>query len=546
MFNKKKHERGIALFMSLVILLLLSALAISLVYMANTDSFVSANYRSQQALYFGAKAGVEEGRNRLMTANAATTIVSPPCAGVSCLPAIPVIPSDTNRGILYILGGSNPGAVTPWVANTIYTDDELCHNAYNLTNVNGANAHSSDVHCTTVPTGASWYTTTTSTAPWNSTNAAMPYQWVRVAAKLNGSVDNGTNRYKVNPALASTIPVCWDGTREILLPAGSANCTVIPNVPANHVYLITALAVNPQTQSRRMVQAEVALNPQPPFPYGMFATGTGCSALQLGGGATTDSYTSAAGSNYASSHTNTGGDVGSNGNVFMNGSSTQIGGAMGTPTGTLGACPAGLTIAGGAGFLPPLAQNKLIAAGPYTFPTPPPPVPAPPNTNEPKIGKTGANLLPGTYGNISVTAGGTITVAPGTYNINSISLAGNSNLVISPSGAVIFNVSGTGQGTPIDFSGGAITNASLIANNFLINYGGTGTVKIDGSTQTYVTVNAPNADVKITGGSDIFGAIIGKTITNLGGTKFHYDKNTSLAPQSNGYYTEIALRDIQY
>jgi hypothetical protein len=544
MFNKKKHERGIALFMSLVILLLLSALAISLVYMANTDSFVSTNYRSQQSLYFAAKAGVEEGRNRLMTANAATSIMSPPCVGVSCLPAIPIASPDiANKQILYILGGSNPALVTPW-APGLYMDDELCHDGYNL----GIATHSADVHCTAVPGGTGWYTTTTSTAPWNSTNAAMPYQWVRVAMKLNGSVDSGNNRTKVNPdpAFAANIPVCWDGTREILLPPGVLNCTVIPNIPANHVYLITALAVNTQTQSRRMVQAEVALNPQPPFPYGMFATGTGCSALQLGGGATTDSYTSAAGSNYATSHTNTGGDVGTNGNVFMNGSSTQIGGAMGTPTGTLGACPAGLTISGGAGFLPPLAQNKLIAAGPYNFPTPPPPVPAPPNTNEPKIGKTGANLLPGTYGNISVTAGGTITVAPGTYNINSISLAGNSNLVISPSGAVTFNVSGTGQGTPVDFAGGAITNNSLVANNFLINYGGTGTIKLSGNTKTYVTVNAPNADVKLTGGSDVFGAVIGHTITNLGGVAFHYDKNTSLAPQSNGYYTEIALRDIQY
>ena len=537
MLNGKNNERGIALFMSLIILLLLSALAIGLVYMANTDTFVNANYRNQQVLYFGAKAGLEEARNRLMVSNP-SPIVTSPCAGANCLPVVPVIPSDGNHGVLYVLGGPNPAAVTPWVAGTVYTDDELCHDGYTLT---GLNPHSADVHCPEVPTAANWYSTANSISPWNSTNAALPFLWARVSLKLNGSVDNG--KYKVNPAAAANLPVCWDGTREMV--AATPNCAGTPT-QANPVYLITALAVNLQTSSRRMVQSEVALTPTPPFPYGMYATGTTCGALQLGGGATTDSYTSAAGSNYASSHSSTGGDVGSNGNVLMNGNSTQIGGSVGVPTATTGACPAGLTTLGGAGFLPPALVNKVEAAGPFNFPTPPSPVPPPPTTNEPKIGKSGANLLPGTYGNISVTAGGTITIAPGTYNINSISLAGNSNLVISPSGSVVINVAGVGQSTPIDFSGGAITNNSLIANSFLVNYAGTGTVKLSGNTSTYMTVYAPNADINITGGSDIYGAVIGRTIRNLGGTAFHYDKNTKVGPQSNGYYTQIAVRDIQY
>lgn len=542
MFMRKHHERGIALFMSLVILLLLSGLAIGLVYMANTDTFVNANYRNQQVLYFGAKAGLEEARDRLMTTVGTTgvvnpnSIVSPACAGgpTACLSAVPVIPGDTNRGVLYILGGANPGAVTPWLPNTISTDDELCHDGYNLTNINGTNAHSGDVHCSKVPSGAAWYAATNSIAPWNSTSAALPFLWARVSLKLNTSVDNG--KYQVKPG-AGAIPVCWDGTREIT--AATPNCAGTPT-PANPVYLITALAVNNQTGSRRMVQSEIAVNPTPPFPFGMFATGTTCSALQLGGGAITDSYTSANGSNYSSSHTNTGGDVGSNGNVLLNGSGTQVNGSIGVPNATTGVCPAGLTTTGGAGY------TQLVSGGPYTFPPPPAPVPPPPTTDEPKIGKSGANLLPGTYGNISVTAGGTITVAPGTYNINSINLAGSSNFVISPSGSVVFNVVGTGQSTPIDFSGGSITNNSLVANNFLINYAGSGTVKLSGNTSTYLTLNAPNADVNITGGSDIYGAIIGHTIRNMGGVAFHYDKNSGLGPQSNGYYTQIALRDVQF
>jgi hypothetical protein len=55
------------------------------------------------------------------------------------------------------------------------------------------------------------------------------------------------------------------------------------------------------------------------------------------GGSTTDSYTSANGGTYASTHVAYGGDIGSNGNVLMNGNSTQIGGSIGVPNPMIGA-----------------------------------------------------------------------------------------------------------------------------------------------------------------------------------------------------------------
>jgi len=543
MAYKKNGERGIALFMSLVMLLLLSGLALSLVFMANTDTSVNANYRSQQVLYFAAKAGIEEARDRLMAANV-NTVVSPVCApSSSCLPSIPVEPTSSNRQILYILAGANPGAVKPWDLTTVYGDDELCHNGYNAL----VPSQSADMHCTSVPSGSAWYSTTTSKILWNSTNAALPYQWVRISPKLNGSIDSG--KYPVNPTKAMNLQVCWDGSEELLLE-NAADCTQMVNASpagpvANPVYLVTALAVTPQTGSRHMVQAEVALSPTPAFPFGLFATSTDCGGLQLGGGSTTDSYTSAAGENYASSHVSYGGDIGSNGNVVLNGTSTQIGGSIGVPNPVTGACPAGLTKIGGAGMLPPTSANKLQAAGPYTLTTPPVPNPPPPTTDL-NLKKSGGNLVPGSYGNISVTAGGTLTLAPGTYNINSINLAGNASIVISPAGAVVINIAGQGTSTPVDLSGGAITNLSLVANNLLFNYAGSGTIKISGGTQTYVTVNAPNADLQVTGGSDVYGAMIAKTISVMGGTKFHFDRNSKLGPQSNGNYSEIDFREVSY
>ena len=51
-----------------------------------------------------------------------------------------------------------------------------------------------------------------------------------------------------------------------------------------------------------------------------------------------------------------------------------------------------------------------------------------------------------------------------TININSIKINGNANLVIL--GTVILNVVGTGQATPIDFTGGSVSNASFDPTTF--------------------------------------------------------------------------------
>jgi len=150
---KKQGQRGVALLMALMVLLLLTALAAALVFVSNTETSVNANYRRQQVLYFASKAGIEEARDRLMASNAAT-LMQPTCAPASaCLPATPVVPSAANGAVFYILAGSTPATIAPWTLSTAgapnpYMEDELCHDGYSLpgqatdsaaaTNVNAA------------------------------------------------------------------------------------------------------------------------------------------------------------------------------------------------------------------------------------------------------------------------------------------------------------------------------------------------------------------------------------------------------------------------
>src|SRR5579884_1355743 len=132
-----KQQRGVALLFSLFALFLLTAIALGLVFMSNTESSVNANYRSDQALYFAAKAGVEEARNRMMVSNPASLMSGPNCPNAftqACLPAVPdpAGPTGANKQITYLINeGANPGSVQPWSSPTVlYGDNELCHDGY--------------------------------------------------------------------------------------------------------------------------------------------------------------------------------------------------------------------------------------------------------------------------------------------------------------------------------------------------------------------------------------------------------------------------------
>jgi Tfp pilus assembly protein PilX len=531
-------ERGVALLFAIFTLLLLSAIAASLVLMTNTETSVNANYRAERVSSFAAKAGVEEARDRMVALAAAGKLPTtlPPAAG----------------SVLYILNeGAAPGTVQPWTAGNAYMDDELCHDFAGVQTQQPA----PDVRCTTSPTTAMLVAGTaaspiTSTYPWAGTSAALPYKWVRITLKQSNSVQ----LYPVNAQLPNQ-PVCYNGVNELALPAATANCAAVAPNSTNPVYMITALAVSSTGTTRRMVQTEVGLSPAQPFPYGLFATSTACPALTISGGGNsnpaTDSYTSAAGGTYSTTSQDTLGDVGSNGGVSLTGHS-QIGGAVAVPS-ILPTPPAApnpcsgaqgdYSTTGTAGIYLPATYpgNILSQSGPYIFPTPPDPVPMP--TASSPTG--GTSLVPGTYGAISLSGKTTLTLAPGVYNIYSLSISGQASVTVSPAGSVVLNFPSTSS-SPISISGQGIASSNQIPNSMQINYGGTGNVSLAGNGASYAIVDAPNAAISVSGNGDFFGRVIGKTISMSGNGKFHFDRNSVLSPQTNSGYSLISYREISY
>jgi hypothetical protein len=80
--------------------------------------------------------------------------------------------------------------------------------------------------------------------------------------------------------------------------------------------------------------------------------------------------------------------------------------------------------------------------------------------------------------------------------------------------------------TPISMGGGgSVTNLSYDPQLFRINYGGTNTSSVSGGSAAAFMLNAPNADLTMTGGSSFYGSLLVKTLTDTGGTDLHYDKN---------------------
>ena len=72
-------ERGVALLVALLALLILSAIAATLITMSGTETTVNANYRSEETAFFAARAGLYEVTDRMMQGNAssiASTIMS--------------------------------------------------------------------------------------------------------------------------------------------------------------------------------------------------------------------------------------------------------------------------------------------------------------------------------------------------------------------------------------------------------------------------------------------------------------------------------------
>jgi hypothetical protein len=552
--TNQNREKGVALMIGLILLLLITALAFGVIVMSNTENAINTNFKSAETAYFAARAGVEEGRNRLLP-NQLDQNNNPISLAA---PFLPTAPPDQGGTVLYILNGVTLAQImTPGTtANpNPYFDDELCHDIPG--GAGGIVPAAPNVRCTTMVAPAI-VTSTPSVAPYQ-----LDYKWVRIMIK-----ENNSGPYTVTNGSPANYPVCWDKSANPPAEAATAlvtNCAQGGSMQlARPVYLVTSLAVSPSGKTRRMIQEEVSLGINYNPNYSVYGVSKACPAITFTGNGHTAGFTASAGNTQdppPSANTVSGADVGTNGGISLSGNST-IAGMAGVATNP--PC-----------FTPDKMNSPPAATpiAPETFPVYPAPNPPPPTTK--KDYTSNVTLTPGnSYGNISGSGSATITLQvpagqgtatnPAVFVMNSLSLSGQSTLTVAPaSGAacggtivcyVQVIIAGNGTSQPLSLTGGSLTNPSGIPETMVFNLaqptGCTaapcGTVQVTGINQTYMEINAPMDDVQVSGNGDVFGSLISYTTTDSGNGTIYHDTNAAPQFQPDPYLTLIAFRELSY
>lgn len=161
-------------------------------------------------------------------------------------------------------------------------------------------------------------------------------------------------------------------------------------------------------------------------------------------------------------------------------------------------------------------------------------------------------LNPGNYGNVSAAGQQTVTLNPagvypncstGVYYINSISLKGQASFTVNPcvgtgtNGGnpppaqympVIINLVGSGQTTVMDIGGNGIANGTFDSSLMQFQYSGTAAINLHGNGSSSAVIFAPNSPVTLSGNGTIYGSVIGaQLLANGNPVTIHYDRNLS-------------------
>ena len=296
------------------------------------------------------------------------------------------------------------------------------------------------------------------------------------------------------------------------------------------------------------VSAIIETQAVPAYRYAAFATDDKCEALFFGGGGQTDSYDSKnnVGNNATIDNPKFGGDVGTNGGLKVTGNTSIVNGTLSTPRSGVGTCENSNVLALDGD--PPDVKSMVQLPQGIKMRTPDVIVPAPPLTAY-DLKKTGGcpagsppectsvsdvitftpvGDTPVQLGNVSLLAQAQVHLKAGIYEVNSLQVAGTAELTID-SGPVIFRVagkdaSGNDLATPIVLNGNGIVNGAKVPKNLQFVYGGKGDIQINGGSNNSLLAYAPNASITINGGAEIYGALVGAKVKDMGQAKIHYDR----------------------
>ncbi len=508
----RSGDRGIALIITMFLMAALSTLAVSLTFLSNTETASTRNYKTMSQARYGGEAGVHAAINYLTQSYTA--------------PASPFTGYDVFKSPVTCTSGCTHNTTTTCDATSVTT--AVNTGCVVLSTLSGIDSNYADAAVKTAYSTAVQGTLATN-ASGTTTNAAM-----------------GTVTYSAAAVLLSMYEMTVFGGAKVVVQTWQivGDGTVPGAIPAT-VEVMATLERGPTGAVKEAV----------------FASDPGCGAITMAGNEVTDSFDSSAalGANGKPVVSNSGGSVGTNGNLDISGNVT-IHGVLDTPRTGVGNCTSGsVTAETVSGATATVDEGYVSLPQTRTLADPAAPSPMPGTTSlqikstttcldiSPYLGGGatcfGAAGMFTIYGNGGTVAlpnvsmqGGSLTFAGGTsstvnVNVNSISLSGGAVLGTSTGTSVVMNLAGQGinpsSGTVLDFTGGSLSTGSYDPSKFEILYAGTANLKMTGNAGSAALVYAPDAQFTMSGTTDFYGAIVSSKFTDTGGATVHYDRSLS-------------------
>lgn len=243
--NPKRRQAGAALIVAMFTLLLVSAVALSLVMASGTESSLAGNYRTSTSAYYAALAGIEEARGRLLPSNANFFNNDPLTPAFVTLNG--VLPTLAPGQVRYIINPQPNEVVDPVSATNKYADNEYS------AEWNGAPgpwpATLPAVGAGTQYVQSIFSNPFTATADPGAAQGPM-FKWVRITPATEKSL--GIDVDGSGGALDNTQQVFYDGSQNNATGKAGSFTFNQASPTASEVFQITADAVMPNGSQRLM------------------------------------------------------------------------------------------------------------------------------------------------------------------------------------------------------------------------------------------------------------------------------------------------------
>jgi Tfp pilus assembly protein PilX len=463
MARKQKNQKGSALILVLVMILVLSLMGTSLMFLSQSETWSSMNYRMMSQSRYGAESGLSAAAEFIVDPN---TYTAPAASSADPLTAYNAAVSPVTYNNAAVVLSTDPNVTSVYPVSSVIT---AFQNA--VGNPGYVMAGGTKVNYTVTATLVSMGTVMSYGSP------ATVQMWKITADGTINAVKNSKEEVsavmerQVSPSTVYAAFATANGCGALSFAGGGQTDS----------YNSTQLTVN---------AAGVAT---PPSTFNTYGGNVGSNGNLAENGAKTTIY-----GTMSTPDTGVGNCSGGNVTAWTdNGNATVSGGLVKLPQ---------IVVFPPPNIPAPGTTNENINNG-VTL--------APGNYGDISLSGHGAlTLTPGIYNINSISEQGANT---------SVTLGADPTTHLY--GQVTLNVAGVNQTTPIDLTGNGLQNPTLNPSDFQINYAGTGTIKIAGNSSSAAVVYAPNASVTLTGGSDFYGAILANTVTDAGGTAIHYDLN---------------------